>query len=508
VEARRTTVEVLGAVFDVQFVDSAPFGVPGVRGEPFAALDTETPLIVYDGTPLEVVTLQVCYLNARRVDIVPWYAVGDYLGEYARARAGSEHVFHNAAFDLKVLGFTGIPWLWRDFFDNRVTDTMVRVLHKCQAAGRYMPSLSLKSCAKAVLGVDLDKDSEIRLGHSRTMHYTLRHMQYGAKDGIVTAMIRHRAGGPLETPRGPEAELVALKGAIALEAIRDNGMLVDRAEYTRMRRIISANAGLHAEYLREWGVVPGRKGVKNALQRVLGKLEERYGFALPRTPKSKDRQVNDIALAQLSDSQRHPFLNTYTCFIGARQLLSHFFHDDLESPGLAAPAQDAEESEEIEDGGAEEAKAEAEAAEDESCIIHPDGRIHPRFSWTTDTGRTNCSGPNAQNFPRRGELWTDPMSDKPAVKLGIRGYIVPTPGHCINSIDFNQVELCGLAEDCMCRFGYSRMAELINDGVDLHTWFAEQVAVARRFDWEAMKKADRKNLRQMAKVANFGTWNA
>ena len=484
-ECADAEVTVKGRMFKVRLVERA-FAIPAARADPFAAWDTETTLIKYDGSQLEGVTLQVCYLSSRLVHIVPWYAWAAYKLAFAAARPCSEIVMHNAAFDLKVLGFTDDLWLWGEFMEGRVVDTMVRTLHKSQGHGRYMPQLSLKACAKAILRMDLEKDESVRLTHTRDMRYTRQHLEYGAKDAIVTAMIRSALGAPFEE-NDPGAELLALKGAVALEAVRDNGMLVDSDEYCRMRRMLAENVEHHAEFLREWGVVPGEEGNKAALQRILAKFERKYGFTLPRTEKSGDIQLTDLAMAHIPEDKRHPFMNSWTCYVGVRQILKHFFRDDLEGRGVKV------------DGG-EDADDEGD---DSERRVHQDGKIHPRYSWATDTGRTQCSRPNAQNFPRKAEIWLDAMNEKPDITLSVRGYIVASPGCCLNSIDYNQLELCGLAEDCMARFGRSVMAELINAGEDLHTWFAEQIAIARHEHWAEMHKKAKKNMRSLAKVAGL-----
>lgn len=133
--------------------------------------------------------------------------------------------------------------------------------------------------------------------------------------------------------------------------------------------------------------------------------------------------------------------------------------------------------------------------------IGKDGRIHTRFENYLKTGRTSSSKPNIQNVPG---------SD------GIRGMYIPSDGHLLASIDYSQLELCSLAEHCIRVFGFSRLGELINAKIDVHSWFAGYTTgiVTEDNDYkgtpetrelvvkllEDVAKKDRKN----AKAANFG----
>ena len=93
--------------------------------------------------------------------------------------------------------------------------------------------------------------------------------------------------------------------------------------------------------------------------------------------------------------------------------------------------------------------------------IKKDGRVHTRFENYLKTGRVSSSGPNIQNVPG---------------KDGIRKMYVPKPMHLYASVDYSQLELCSLAQHCFTVFGHSRMRELINADIDLHSWFAAKTS--------------------------------
>lgn len=489
--------------FDCRAMDSPEKIVFGaaIANEPFVTVDTETPFIVFDGHPIVPVILQVCYLEARRVDIVPWQMIPLYLERLARARPHGEMVAHNWAFDSKVLSFTQDAWLWGLFWDGCFTDTMLRFSAKWTEQGEHQHDLTLKAACRKTLGVDLSKDETVRCGYYRGMAIGDAEFRYAATDPIATALLRKFLGGPdSETHRANEQ--LSLKGTIALESVRDNGMLVDKEEYQRMRRLLAKNVAYYEAFLREWGVVPGQAGNKKELQNLLKHFERKLGIKLPRTPKSGDLQMTDLVRTQLPKEKQHPFFEHYCKFIGARQILSHFFHDDLDECGIT-------EAEEDKTDGSKgmELLLDEEDDDEEKIVpakIHPDMRIHPRIKSETKTGRTNASGPNSQNFPRDCQLYWFEGGKVRKEEISVRGYIIPSPGFCLNSTDFNQLELCGLGEHCKRFFKESVMADLINDGVDLHTWFAEIIARTEGYDWKMLTKKEKKKYRNYAKVCNFG----
>jgi DNA polymerase I-like protein with 3'-5' exonuclease and polymerase domains/uracil-DNA glycosylase len=83
-------------------------------------------------------------------------------------------------------------------------------------------------------------------------------------------------------------------------------------------------------------------------------------------------------------------------------------------------------------------------------VVH----IHPSFFLhRTSTGRTASADPNAQNFPKRGDL-----------AKAFRSIFIAPPGWKIIEADLSQAELRIAA----CQAGESRMIGLYNDGMDIH----------------------------------------
>jgi hypothetical protein len=108
--------------------------------------------------------------------------------------------------------------------------------------------------------------------------------------------------------------------------------------------------------------------------------------------------------------------------------------------------------------------------------------------------------------------WRDPNFQNPPAKGGFRACFKPRPGTVFASIDYAALELTTLAQTCLQLFGYSKMAEAINEGKDLHLAFAAEyflrlpyeAALSIYQDTSHPRFAEVKDRRQRAKVANFG----
>lgn len=108
--------------------------------------------------------------------------------------------------------------------------------------------------------------------------------------------------------------------------------------------------------------------------------------------------------------------------------------------------------------------------------------LYPHYNTLVSTGRTSSFDPNFQNFPR---------------DQAIRRCFVPRPGYKLLVADYATIELCALAQTCISRFGFSRMGELINSGIDLHRWFA--AVILSKTEDQVTKQE-----RTYAKACNFG----
>jgi len=115
---------------------------------------------------------------------------------------------------------------------------------------------------------------------------------------------------------------------------------------------------------------------------------------------------------------------------------------------------------------------------------------HANWNHMVASGRVSVGNPNLNNIPRMA---------------GVRECFRARPGYILISADYAQAELCSLAQVCIDKFGYSRMAELINEGLDLHLYLVGKLR-DQDYEWLVKNKKlpDVKNDRQGAKAANFG----
>jgi len=134
-----------------------------------------------------------------------------------------------------------------------------------------------------------------------------------------------------------------------------------------------------------------------------------------------------------------------------------------------------------------------------------DAPINPYFDSLIETGRTSCAkarpgaptnGYQVQNMRR---------------VVGERECFVPEAGNVFVACDYDQFELCTLAQVCLLVVGHSRLAEVIREGVDPHLDFAARTlkmpyeeALAIYQNKEHPRRKEIKQKRQGAKVADFG----
>ncbi|MDP2607271.1 MAG: DNA polymerase [Deltaproteobacteria bacterium] len=120
---------------------------------------------------------------------------------------------------------------------------------------------------------------------------------------------------------------------------------------------------------------------------------------------------------------------------------------------------------------------------------HP---IQCHYNVIIETYRTSCARPNIQNYPRSG---------------GIRDCIVPREGWVFAFCDLDTVEMGTLAQTCIDLFGYSKLADAINAGRDVHIDFASKL-LQIPYD-ECLKRYEEgdpeiERARQYCKICNYG----
>lgn len=121
--------------------------------------------------------------------------------------------------------------------------------------------------------------------------------------------------------------------------------------------------------------------------------------------------------------------------------------------------------------------------------------VTPNYNVLVESFRTSCSSPNVQNPPRKG---------------GVRECFWPRENFVYVFCDYSTLELRTLAQTCLDlpEVGFSRMAEALREGRDLHIDMAAAILGGMNYE-EALKRYKEgdpilKEARGFAKVLNFG----
>ena len=116
--------------------------------------------------------------------------------------------------------------------------------------------------------------------------------------------------------------------------------------------------------------------------------------------------------------------------------------------------------------------------------------VHARYQPLVETGRTSCSNPPLQQIARS------------VGSMGVRECFIPRDGMAFVAADYDAIEMRTFAQVLLDQLGYSRLAEgfIKNPDFDPHTHLAKSMAR----QWDQLSKKEQKELRQRAKLANFG----
>ena len=460
-------------------------GHPPLVGSVIAA-DTETTLID-DANPwmTPVLVLMQAYDGERGVFIAP-----QHVPAFMAAHGECYFCFHAAPFDLRVINKTherqGVPYDVHTLVDSRqVIDTQIlyRLIMLAEeghtAQGKDQSRLA--TAVKKSLGVQLSKDDidehgeDIRTGFSRYVHKPIadiprESLEYAAKDVLATHALLGVLMKRLERVRGSAAKCFGyvdpihlddcwqeygplthdtqLRGAIACDVMRANGIHIDAARREEKLRDLDKILEEHGQVLMLTGIPINGKGSAKAIQRRLATIaKENPGLDFPMTPGGKF-STKAADLGEVAKFDGAGVLNTYVEYKAAEKLKTTY-------------------------------------------VSKMGGRLHPRFGILMRTGRTNCTGDLAlQTIPKEAGL------SKGATTL--RHCIVASPGHQFVMVDFSQIELVVLGFAWKYQFGFgTRLHDVINSGQDVHRIIAGTVLSIRP---EEVSNEQRK----AAKAISFG----
>ena len=421
----------------------------GLIGDTFA-YDTETTLIENYNVPHFVIGTA---FNGK---------AGYFLTNYNLKRFWELHkdctvYFHSAPFDIavttKACGF--------DFDLMLINIRDIAILYQLVVLAKegIIPNkYSLDFLVKQYLDIEIPKDvvdeESNKIRESFGHFYNVNGIDYKSipHDYLVYAMVDAVVTYELGLVISDEREKVEkkhdcedyfltheiqLKGDIALKEISRLGLNVDPVIIKKVGHKYKKRIEELKATLEEYGFWGG-KGSNTRYEQIISKIENEYNITIPFTPGEKTKTHKAEHLEIYRDI---PFINCYLEYKGLDKIYTMYIEK-----------------------------------------VDNKTKVNPSFLVLKKTGRTSCRAPNLQNIPREGN---------------IRDFFIPTKGYYFLAVDYSGLELCTLAQVCYIKYGESRMRELINNGVDLHYWFASKIL---NKPVEKITKAER----QRAKAVNFG----
>jgi DNA polymerase I-like protein with 3'-5' exonuclease and polymerase domains len=425
------------------YYNKRPFNVRQWSGEDLGSIlsvDTETDFVPFH-TIAELATFQV--FNGKTVYWVDESQVSRFLDQHRE----SAMIFHNAPFDLDVIAehIHVKQWIYDVVDRNKVFDTAIlyKLWHLANVG--FVPfKSSLDHLSRTLIGETLVKDDSVRCNFMQFKGKPISEIpeefvEYGSKDVVATwdaYFVLTSRIKKYDTMGTLLSHHIQIKGAVALEHIYKNGIRIDLKAKDEKLKEMNAELEKQGDILATYGWVRGVKGLKERYENIVSALG--ISDLLPRT---EDGSISSKR-EDLEKFDHLPFVRAHLDYMEVEKAST--FIRDLNTE-----------------------------------------RIHPRYGAILNTGRTSCSGGksavNIQQIPRVG---------------GIREIFIPEEGKKFVDIDYSALELAGLAQVCITKFGYSKMGDLINEGKCLHYYTASNVY--RKPESEVTKDE-----RQFAKIPNF-----
>ena len=398
------------------------------------AIDTETTIAPFTETP-DLITFQV--FDGESLFYVDREHVLDFLNKHSSRTL----VFANASFDIDVLRkFTDDKYLLKEQIENdKIID--VNILYRLvqlSLIGDIPKRYSLLHISKEILGEELDKNEEIRCNFdkykdTKVSDIPYQFLEYGAKDVVATFHCFIKL--KLEVSKLNTSTNLSHHIQL-LGALALNSMYKNGIGFDEERASILLNKlNSDMEVLHAQMSAYGFvKGIKGN-QSAYNYVIEFSGLKLPKTDQG-DYSMKESDLEKYKDN---PFIKSFLDYKHTEK--TTFFIRKLSG-----------------------------------------SRVHPRYDLLKNTGRTGCSSPNIQQLPRDGD---------------IRSMFKAEEGHTLLITDYSAIELCTLSQHVYTMFGSSVMRDKINEGADLHKYYA---SVLFGIPEDQVQKWQR----QAAKAANFG----
>jgi len=437
------------------------------------ALDLETTLID-DDRPAHIPAL---VLGMAFGGGTGWFILADDMLTFLDAHPDNPLVFHNAAFDLAVLQETykrarRQADIYQRVERGQVADTQIlaRLVALAQVGHTARGQCSLDDCSTKYVSVSLPKDLKTPGGKSVRLtfgDYLGRpfeafpeiYLQYAASDPVATWLLfrrlkdelprikatAHQAYGYADPDwlgeqwrtHGPLTHDIQLKASIVLDRISREGVRIDQA---RREEKVAALEQIVAETRHTLALaglpVEGAGKTSALVKRIerLAKEHQRAGEPLPLIyTETGQIATSEEQLKELAAFD--PVLDVLLKHRQATKLLSTYAKKML-----------------------------------------PGKRVHGRFQYLMNTGRTSCNGgkkevggSNLQNLPKERAATENHATT-------IRGCFVPAPGNVFVVLDFKTIELVTLGWAWKHQLGFGgSLHDIIAGGHDMHRRIAAHV---------------------------------
>ncbi len=427
-------------------------------------LDTETTKIDADRPAhIPALVLGVAFNGTQG-----WFIVAKDMPAFLASHSTNQLIFHNAVFDLAVLQ-ANQSWqatgFHNDIYDRveagRVADTLImaRLIVLATQGHSAINQCSLEYCAKLYLGLTLPKDTKapdgelIRETFGRFVGKPVErilpaYLQYAAGDSVATWLLFQKLKALLPTIKdhahvafgyvgphwldeqwkkhGPLTHNIQLKASIVLNVISRTGVLVDQARRAEKVAALQKVVEETRKTLALTGLPAEGKGSSAALRMRIEKLAKAdHNIQIQRTETGKiatdEEQLKELATYD-------PMLEVMLKYRQASKLLGTY-----------------------------------------AKKMKPGQRIHGKFNYLMNTGRTSCGGGfNLQNLPKE-------LAAK-SHETTIRGCFVPSPGNVFVVVDYKTLELTVLGWAWKHQFGFGdSLHKIILSNGDMHRLIAAKV---------------------------------
>jgi DNA polymerase I len=352
-------------------------------------------------------------------------------------------VLHNAPYDMGVFAANFpdlIPLIFQAYEADRVTDTQIRQKLIDIAAGHYRgrfvkPGMfvhykySLEDVAKRVAKISKNAEDPWRLRFGE-----LRDLPLDAWPDEPKAYAVNDAKATLAVFIEQERHAFYLadqyrqaRAALALHLSSCWGLKTTAEGVQKLQQHVDAEVARLSEILIEEGLIRpnGTQDVKASRAYMLAVCREN-NLPITRTKAHDKCELGDAC-------ELHVGLDANTC-------------EDTEDPILIALSERT-------------TLARLRTGVLKELAAGVEWPVHTRYDLC-DTGRTSSSKPPIQNLSRRP---------------GVRECFVPREGHLFAEADFPGLELYTFAQCCISWFGFSKLAEALNAGLDPHLMMASTI---------------------------------